>query len=146
MIENFQIYIESGAVREIAPNPQTATSLMERAQARLVYISGQRIGADTAPFIFEDAYEVLREASQALMELEGYKPYSHEAQIAFLRDRCGCSQYLISSFDRLRVLRNKCAYGVAAVSVEACKEAIGAVLSFLPVLKKRFDGKMAERR
>ncbi|MBS3069019.1 hypothetical protein J4441_01505 [Candidatus Micrarchaeota archaeon] len=80
------------------------------------------------------------------MGLEGYKPYSHEAQIAFLRDRCGCSQYLISSFDRLRVLRNKCAYGVAAVSVEACKEAIGAVLSFLPVLKKRFDGKMAERR
>ena len=139
MIERFQFYIDNGMVKKTAPNRETAAALMARAHARLGYVRRQGIGKETAPFIFEDVYEVLREASQALMELKGYKPYSHEAQISFLRDTCGFPQHLISAFDRLRILRNKCMYGAAHISPETCKEALGFAVSFLPELKKRFE-------
>ncbi|MDO8340247.1 MAG: hypothetical protein Q7T16_06340 [Candidatus Burarchaeum sp.] len=139
MIENFQFYLDKGMVKKTAPNKESAAALMSRAYARLGYVRAQKIGKDTAPFIFEGTYEVLREASQALMELKGYKPYSHEAQISFLREFCGFPQHLISTFDRLRILRNKCMYGAAHISPETCKEALGFAVSFLPELKKRFE-------
>lgn len=143
MIESFQFYTDNEMVRKTAPNKENAAALMARAYARLEYVRNQRIGEDTAPFLFEDIYEVLREASQALMELKGYKPYSHEAQIAFLRDFHGFPDYLISAFDRLRILRNKCMYGAAHISAETCKEALGFAVSVLPELRKRFDKEAA---
>ena len=139
MIEDFQFYVEKGVVKKTVPNRENAGALMARANARLEYVRKQEIGKDTAPFIFEDVYEVLREASQAVMELEGCKPYSHEAQIAFLRDVRKFPEHLISAFDRLRVLRNKCLYGAAHVSPETCREALGFAVSVFPELKKLFD-------
>ncbi len=141
MIECFQFYVDNGLVKKTAPNRENAAALMARARARLEYVREQRIERSSAPFIFEDVYEVLREASQALMELEGYKPYSHEAQIAFLRDVRGFPEHFVSMFDRLRILRNKCMYGAAYVSVETCKEALGFAASVLPELKKHLDGR-----
>ncbi len=138
MIEKFQYYLDSGLVKKTSPNPDSAAALIGRAEARLAYVREQQIGRANAPFIFEDAYEVIREASQALMELKGYKPYSHEAQISFLREFCSFSDYLVSAFDRLRVLRNKCVYGAAQISPETCREALGFAASILPELKKRF--------
>ena len=139
MIEDFQHYVGNGLVKKTAVNKENAAALMARAYARLGYVKSQRIGKDTAPFIFEDVYEVLSEASQALMELKGYKPYSHEAQIAFLRDVHKFPEHFISAFDRFRVLRNKCLYGAAHLSAETCREALGLAVSFLPEFKKKFD-------
>ncbi|MBI5635454.1 hypothetical protein HY993_00650 [Candidatus Micrarchaeota archaeon] len=73
------------------------------------------------------------------MELKGYKPYSHEAQIAFLRDVHKFPEHFVSTFDRLRILRNKCLYGAARVSAETCLEALSFAVSFLPEFKKKFD-------
>lgn len=141
MLEPFQSYVDSGAVRKTAPNAESAAALMKRAHARLDYVKKQAIGNDTASFVFEDVYEVLREASQALMEREGYKPYSHEAQIAFLRDVQKFPEHLVSKLDRLRILRNKCLYGAAFVSPETCEQALALAVSMLPELKKLFDRK-----
>ncbi|MEW6329163.1 MAG: hypothetical protein AB1468_03540 [Candidatus Micrarchaeota archaeon] len=142
MIEQFQFYIENGLVKKTAPNKESAVALMNRAYARLGYVREQNITKATAPFIFEDIYETLREASQALMELKGYKPYSHEAQISFLREFYKFPEHLISTFDRLRVLRNKCLYGAAHISPETCRGALGFAVSFLPELKRNFDGEL----
>jgi hypothetical protein len=82
MIERFQYYLDENLVRKVSVEKEEARSLMKRAVQRVGYIKGQKINEDTSPFIFEDIYKALREASQSLMSLTGYKPYSHEGLIS----------------------------------------------------------------
>jgi len=105
----------------------------------LDYIKKQEINGETSPFIFEDIYETLREAAQSLMSLKGYKPYSHEALISFLKEFYKFPEHEISAFDRYRILRNKTVYSATNVSPEVCKEALSFLEAFLPKLKKSFE-------
>lgn len=139
MIERFQYYINENLVRKCTPNKAEAKSFMERAAARLEYINQQRITESSASFIFEDIYEAIREAGQALMELKGYKPYSHEAVIAFLKEFFTFSTYDISIFNRYRVLRNKIVYRTEHISVQTCKDALTFLKHFLPIVKTEFE-------
>lgn len=139
MIERFRFYLDENLVRKASPSREMAAALMERAHARFEYVRGQNVSKDNATFVFEGAYEALREAVQALMELKGYKPYSHEAHISFLKEFHDFPEHALATFDRFRILRNKSVYGAAQISVETCKEAIGFLVSFLPVLGKEFD-------
>jgi hypothetical protein len=139
LIEKFRFYLENGFVRKISPNAETAFALMNRAYARFDYVKGQKIEAGSAPFIFEDIYEALREATQSLMELKGYKPHSHEAQVSFLREFFSFPEHALFTLDRLRILRNKCVYGAVQISPETCREALAFAAAFLPALKKEFD-------
>ena len=86
MIEKFQYYLDENLARKEKVDKEEAKSLMNKAVQRLDYIKKQEISEFTSSFIFEDIYETLREASQSLMSLKGYKPYSHEALISFLRE------------------------------------------------------------
>jgi len=139
MIERLQYYLDEGLVRKISVDKEEAKSLMNRAIQRVGYIKGQEINEDTSPFIFEDIYEAIREASQSLMSLKGYKPYSHEGLISFLREFYKFPDHEISAFDRYRILRNKTVYCAANVSPEVCKEALIFMESFLPKLRKAFE-------
>jgi uncharacterized protein (UPF0332 family) len=139
MIERFKYYMDEGLVKAVRPNKENAKALMNRAYERLEYVRNQKITSFTATFIFEDVYESLREGAQALMELKGYKPYSHEAIISFLRDNYKFQQKFLSAFDRYRILRNKCLYGAAQLSAETCKEALGFLAGFLPELRKELE-------
>ncbi|MEK6843167.1 MAG: hypothetical protein AABY04_01645 [Candidatus Micrarchaeota archaeon] len=139
MIEEFKFYLEKGMVRKGSPNHESAAALMEKAFLRRDYVRGQKITSETAPFIFEDIYEAIREGCQALMELRGFKPYSHEAHIAFLKEFYQFPQEILSSFDRLRVLRNKAIYGANRISKETCSDALGFAVSVIPEFKKHFD-------
>ncbi|MEK6954667.1 MAG: hypothetical protein AABX01_06660 [Candidatus Micrarchaeota archaeon] len=139
MIEDFQFYVDAGVVKKGSPNLENAAALMEKSLSRLAYVREQKISNETAPFVFEDIYEALREGCQALMELKGYKPYSHEAHIAFLREFYKFPQPLLAAFDRLRILRNKAVYGAAHISPETCREALGFIVSVLPEFKRHFD-------
>jgi uncharacterized protein (UPF0332 family) len=139
MIEDFQFYVNNGMVKKSSPNKESANALMEKARSRLAYVREQKINKETAPFVFEDIYEAIREGCQALMELKGYKPYSHEAHIAFLKEFYKFPLHLLATFDRLRILRNKSVYGAAHVSQETCKEALGFAVSIILQFKKLFD-------
>jgi uncharacterized protein (UPF0332 family) len=73
------------------------------------------------------------------MSLKGYKPYSHEALISFLKEFYNFSASEISTFDRFRALRNKTVYGAIFVSVEVCQEALTFLEDFLPKLRREFE-------
>jgi uncharacterized protein (UPF0332 family) len=103
------------------------------------YIKKQEINEDTSAFIFEDIYETLREVAQSLMSLKGYKPYSHEALLSFLKEFYPFPEHEISSFDRYRILRNKTVYCAANVSPEVCKEALKFSETFLPKLQNAYE-------
>ena len=88
--------------------------------------------------IFEEVYESIREASQALMQLAGYKPLSHEALIAFLLKNKYLSEEKANILDGYRVLRNKSVYQAEKISVEKCNEAIKFARVTLSEIKEKF--------
>ena len=146
MIERFQHYLDEHLARKVKVDTEEAKSLINRAVLRLDYVKKQEINEDTSPFIFEDIYETLREASQSLMSLKGYKPYSHEALISFLKEFYRFSEYEISTFDRYRILRNKTVYCAANVSPEVCRDALAFSEAFLPKLRKTFENDQKRKR
>ena len=138
MIERFQYYLDKGMARKVTVDCEEAKSLMKKAVHRLEYVKTQEINEDTSSFIFEDIYESLREASQSLMSNIGYKPYSHEALVSFLREFYKFPEHYTSVFNRYRILRNKTVYAAAYVSPEVCTEALRFLEEFLPKLELAF--------
>ena len=126
VINSFSYYLDKALVKRQSPNPEESKALLDKAKRRLVYIQKQKITPEQAAFIFEDAYEVLREAAQSLMAIQGFKPYSHEATISFLKEKF--SQYFIDediySFDRFRQIRNNAVYSAAPVEEEDVRDCV----------------------
>jgi len=140
VIKEFQYYLNSNLAKKASPDKGEAESLIKKAVGRLDFsIKARELNENTAPYIFEDVYECLREAAQSLMSLKGYKPYSHEALISFLKKFFDFSESDIASFNRYRILRNKTVYRGEKISAEICKEALNFLLKFLPELKNRFN-------
>ena len=92
---------------------------------------------DTAFLILEDSYESTREAAQSLMSRDGFKPYSHEATISFLRKFYinEFDEYELINFDRFRELRNMVLYQGKPISIEDAKNC----LEFAKVFIKKVD-------
>lgn len=140
MILEFKYYLENNLARKTSPDRGEAEALMNKAEGRLKYfIKTKEINENTAAYIFECIYECLREASQSLMSIKGYKPYSHEALISFLKENFKFTEQDIATFDRYRILRNKTVYQGEKISAETCKEALEFLQKFLPKIKKEFE-------
>ena len=118
MINSFNNYLEDGKAKKKTPDPEEAKSLLEKSQNRLEYIKLKKITNKTATFILEDAYEAIREAAQSLMSIKGFKPYSHEATIAFIKDfyKLEFNKEYINKFDHFRKLRNNSVYKAVSVT------------------------------
>ena len=71
------------------------------------------------------------------MQMNGYKPYSHEALLAFLIKEKLLPEQHIKSLDRYRILRNKSVYEAYKVSGETLKEALEFAKICIPEVKKK---------
>jgi uncharacterized protein (UPF0332 family) len=138
MINSFDSYLNDAKAKKQTPNPDQANSLFEKAKLRIEYSKDKQITDKTAQFVLEDAYEAVREAAQSLMALKGYKPYSHEATISFVRDFYKSSFFEedIYTFDRFRQLRNNSVYNAVPVTIEDAKSCILFALKFISKIEK----------
>ena len=139
MIKPFSYYLKENLVRKSVPNISMAKSLLDKAQIRLKRIKKETLADDESSIIFEDIYESLREASQSIMELKGYKPYSHEALVSFLKENNILSEGKIAAIDNYRILRNNSIYKAEKVSLEKCREALNFAATTVPELKSAFE-------
>lgn len=137
MIRAFEECLEEGAVQKQPPDSQKAHALMSKAGKRLAYVKERPIRQDYAEFAFEDAYDVMREASTALMSLRGFKPLSHEAVIAYLKDKEGLNMARIMKFDGFRRLRNRSLYEAQEISAAKAGEALQFAEKLLDILQPR---------
>ena len=137
MINSFENYVKGGDVKRKTPDMIEASSLFYRAVARLSYAKLSRMDPGNAVFIFEDAYEAARESAQALMSAKGFKPYSHEATISFIKEFYGkqFNEGEIFLFDRFRQLRNDSVYRAADVSIEDAASVIAFAEKFIARVK-----------
>jgi uncharacterized protein (UPF0332 family) len=126
MIIPFEVFVREGKVKKRSCDPEMALSLIGKARMRLEYASEKPIKKSIASFVLEDGYEAIREAAQALMSLRGYKPYSHEATVSFLKEFYSAefSEHEIRGFDRFRVMRNNSVYNAVLVSVKNARDCL----------------------
>jgi uncharacterized protein (UPF0332 family) len=138
MINSFKNYLKAGKVRKKTIDPEEAKSLLEKALNRLEYIKDKRINKKTATFILEDAYEAIREAAQSLMSIKGYKPYSHEATIAFIKEfhKSEFKEYELRKFDQFRKLRNDSVYRATEIMIKDAKSALSFAKKFIKKIEK----------
>ena len=135
MIKPFEFYLENNLGRKEIPNISLVKSLTEKAEIRLARILKTGVSEEKeASIVFEDAYEIVREASQAIMELKGYKPYSHEALISFLKGGSYLDEAMINVLNSYRILMDNSVYRAEKISLEKCKEAIDFAKDALPVI------------
>lgn len=139
MIKPFEYYIKENLVRKSTANISTAKSLLQKAEVRLKRIIISKIEENESSIVFEDIYECLREASQSLMEVKGYKPYSHEALISFLKEQKLLSDEEVNVLDNYRILRNNSVYKAEKVSFQKCLEALEFAKKTLPELNNKFQ-------
>lgn len=145
MIREFAYYVETNAVQKKIPNITLAKALLEKAELRLSKITANHIVPQQAALVLEDAYESVREAAQSLMELSGFKPYSHEALIAFLKQKQLLDANDTETLNRYRILRNKSVYEAEQFSVETATEAVDFAKVSIPKIKKIFLNMRAKR-
>ncbi len=139
MIKEFRYYLDNNLARKSSPDIAQAKALIQKAEGRVKFsIKSKEINENTSSYIFEDIYECLRESSQSLMSLKGYKPYSHEAIISFLREFYNFGGSNLNLLNQYRILRNKSIYGGEKISIEKCKESLRFLNIFLPKIKKEF--------
>ncbi len=136
MIDSFESYLKQGKVKKKTKDIVEANSLLERAKKRMTYL--RALNNETAFLNFEDAYESAREAAQALMSKEGFKPYSHEATISFLKDfyKKEFEEYESIEFDRYRDLRNKAVYQAKDINQEEALKCIEFTKNLLKKVEK----------
>ncbi len=138
MINKFDNYLKFGKVKRKTIDPEESKSLLKKAGNRVRYVKSKKVTEENAPFVLEDAYEAIRESAQAVMSLKGFKPYSHEATIAFIKDFYNdeFSEGDISNFDRFRQLRNDSIYKAISVNKDDAKKSVQFSLEFIKKVKK----------
>ncbi|MBW2989648.1 hypothetical protein KY358_05005 [Candidatus Woesearchaeota archaeon] len=126
MIDSFENYLKLGKVKRKTPDPEEAKALFEQSKDRMDYVRLKGINHKTAKFVLQDSYEAAREAAQSLMSIHGFKPYSHEATISFIKSFYGdrFNDDDLHKFDHFRRLRNNSVYKAAKIMEEDAKSSI----------------------
>ncbi len=138
----FEYYLSKGLVKKRRKNVKLAESLLNSALDRFEF--AKRILKTKPKYALEMAYEAVIELIEALLALEGFKSWSHEANIVFL-SKIGFTETEIKKFDISRRKRHSSKYYGATFSIGEVKyEIVYMENIFKKVLlevKKRFDSK-----
>lgn len=140
-MKEFKELVREGKVEKRSPDFAEAESLLQQAKERLNDLVTLPLNEKNASFRFESAYESLREALQSFLAKRGYKPYSHEAIIAFALEEKILSEKESRTADRYREIRNDINYRATKVTVEETKEIIHFVKHIIPHLTEIFHQK-----
>ncbi len=139
MIQPFNYYIKKGFVRKSLFDPIIAKELFRKGEVRLSRLSKNPPTEEESSIFFEDVYESLRESTQSLMELGGFKPYSHEALIAYLEEKKILLPEELNTLNNYRILRNNSVYKAEKVSINKCEEALLFAHKLLPRIKEKLS-------
>lgn len=138
-MREFQSYLESKKVNKASPDRELARALLQNVEEREK--STLKLEVKEFPLlVFENLYDCLRELLDALLAVEGYKSYSHEASIAYLR-HFKFPESKIAQLDRFRAKRNNSKYYGRSPSRDDAEE----VKVFYKENKKILLGVLAKR-
>jgi hypothetical protein len=136
----FEYFIEQKEVKKCSTDLDLAKSLIKEMKERIEKSLILDISV-FSKFIFENIYDGLRDFCDALLAVNGYKSYSHQASISYLVKE-GFDISIIEEFDQLRHKRNSSKYYGESVS----KEDAIRIKEFYFKLKEGFDKKIRNKK
>ncbi len=107
-METFEYYVEDGKVRKATPNKERAKFLVKDSEERISKTNLLN-SKDFSKIVFENIYDAIRDLLDAILLLDGWKSYSHEAAIAYLSKK-GFDISVIKRLDSFRYKRNGSKY------------------------------------
>ena len=146
-MKDFEFFVQDGGVKSQAPDANLSDSLVKDSIRRLEYAKSSKLSDETAKYIYENAYESLREAADAILFLKGYKSFSHEATVSFMQRFDELSAKEISEFNRMRVKRNGMKYYGKPCPVDDARDATEfaeKLLRKLVTIQKKLRNNSAE--
>ncbi len=132
--------IDHGKVKEVKKNPEQARSLVELAKRRLESVE-KRKDYEYPQLLIEDYYETIKELVSALIAIHGYKSYSHECLISFIRqfhpNTLASSQ--LRFLDDLRKLRSDILYRGREIAEDYLNRNSSEIERILELLFEKVD-------
>lgn len=130
----FGFYLEKNDAKRVSKDPELARSLVKDMEGRITKALTLNI-EDFAKIFFENIYDSLREFCDALLALDGYKSYSHQASITYLKEY-GFSEEFIARLDMFRYKRNGSKYYGKEISPEEAESIKEFYLRNMTKIKK----------
>ena len=133
MIREFKFYLEEGSIKKSEPNLALASSLIKDMESRIKDVCSFKLN-QYPKLVFENVYDALRDFADALLALDGFKSYLHEASFSYLKkyNFDGASLFIL---DKLRYRRNGSKYYGQIISIEEAKE----ILKFYNKNKEKIE-------
>jgi len=119
-MNDFDFYVNEGKVKKQNPDTELARSLVNDANARVTKVEKLDFSV-YSKIIFENVYDAIREILDALLAVYGYKSYSHEASIVYLKNH-DFDDSTIKEIDDFRYRRNSSKYYGKDVLEEDARE------------------------
>jgi len=136
----FEDFIEKGLVRKTSKDKSLVRALLQNSKKDIEFLNGLKINEKSVRKIMTNFYDVLRSILEAVSVIKGYKIYSHEAYIYFLKKIK--ENLLAIKFDRFRRIRNSINYYGKDISIEETKENIYEIKKMINILIKKYLGKL----
>jgi len=139
-MKNFEYYLKEGKVKKASPDIELAKALIKDADSRRLKIKA----LDTKEFskiIFENIYDALRNLIDSILAIDGYKSYSHEASISYLK-KYSFEDYTLEKIDNFRFQRNGSKYYGKDLEVDVVSDILIFYDLISPRLKKILEDKL----
>ena len=140
MVE-FEHFIRKGLVKRKAQNVELAKSLLNSAKDRFNFAIS--LLNQKPKYALENAYEAVIELTDSLLALEGFKSWSHEANIAFLGKFSEFSFQEIERLDLSRRKRHSSKYYGVSFNLEEVKKEVEFLKIVFEKLTKIIESKLS---
>ncbi len=132
---DFEYFISKGDVKRQTKDERLANLLIKESFNRLEFVKSLKLNEKNAKYIVENIYDTLRDLIEAKLALNGFKSYSHEATILFLKKFPEFKESEIRFMDDLRKTRNGIKYYGKNIELNEAKNVVDFSASILPKLK-----------
>ncbi len=129
---DFEYYLTKKIVKRKSRDTNLAKSLLDSARDRFKF--AVKIKGEKPRYALELAYESVRELLDALLSLRGYKTWSHEAAISFLRNFDAFESTEVERLNVSRMKRHSSKYYGAMLDAREAEEEITFLRSVLQKL------------
>jgi len=106
----FEYFIQLKEVNKISPDIELAKSLLSEVETRIEIALEMKLDERKARIIFELLYDSLRELTDVILALDGFKSYSHEANLSYLSKFKEFETIELMELNRFRKIRNSSKY------------------------------------
>lgn len=135
-MKDFSFFVEKRDVKKQSPDINIAKATAKDSIERLE-LAKSIINSQKPKYVLENAYESIRELIDAILFLDGYKSYSHEASVTYLI-KLGFSISDVMKVDLLRRKRNGIKYYGEEANKKEAEESLKIASEFVQkLLNKR---------